>query len=272
MNHLTIKKSVLVMTFGAIISLASCSSTKTQLPYFTDISDITEGTLPLADYAPQIKPDDELMISITSSIPEATAHYNIPLSNPATRESLNMSTTPRQLTYIVDSQGNIQIPTVGTMHVAGLTVEELQQKLETIVRRDVADANVRVELINFQIVVAGEVARPSTVRVTRQRFSILDALSAAGDLTPYGERNNVLIIREENGKRVFAHLDLNSSDLLTSPYFYMQQNDYIYVEPNEIRQANSRYNQDNAYKLTVISTVVSAASVIASLVIALTIK
>lgn len=266
------KKAILaIMVLGAL-TFSSCSSSKTQLPYFTDISEISEGTLPLADYAPQIKPDDELMISISSPIPEATAHYNMPLSNPATREGLNMTTTPRQLTYTVDTQGNIQIPTIGTMHVAGLTVEELQQKLETIVRRDVADANVRVELVNFQIVVAGEVARPSTIRVNRQRFSILDALSAAGDLTPYGERDNVLIIREENGKRVFAHLDLNSSDVLTSPYFYLQQNDYIYVEPNKIRQANSRYNQDNAFKLTVISTVVSAASVIASLVIALTIK
>ena len=106
----------------------------------------------------------------------------------------------------------------------------------------------------------------------RNRYSILDALSDAGDLTEYGERSNVLLVREENGERKFIHLDLNSSETLTSPYFFLKQNDYIYVEPNKVRQANSKYNQNNSFKLTVISTVVSAASVIASLVIALTVK
>ena len=126
--------------------------------------------------------------------------------------------------------------------------------------------------MNFKVVVAGEVMSPKTVEVHGNRFSILDALSAAGDLTQYGERSNVMLIREENGERKFVHLDLNSGDILKSPYFYLQPNDYVYVEPNKIRQANSKYNQDNAYKLQVTSTIVSAASVIASLVIALTVK
>lgn len=260
-----------MFVLGAAI-MTSCSSSKTNLPYFTDISTVAEGTLEKIDYISKIKPDDELLISITSSQPVATAHYNLPLTNPATREELNVSTTPRQQTYIVNSAGDITLPTIGTLHVAGMSIEELQEKLTAIVHKDVTDAVVRVELINFQVVVGGEVANPSKINVKRSRFSILDALGEAGDLTPYGERSNVLIIREENGQRTFAHLNLNSSDILTSPYYYLQQNDYIYVEPNEIRQANSRYNQDNAYKLTVISTIVSAASVVASLVIALTIK
>jgi polysaccharide export outer membrane protein len=101
---------------------------------------------------------------------------------------------------------------------------------------------------------------------------VLDALSAAGDLTVYGERENVLIIREENGKRTAHRLNLNSSEVFTSPYFYLQQNDYVYVSPNKIRKDNSKYNQNNAFKLSVVSTVVSGCSVIASLVIALAIK
>ena len=104
------------------------------------------------------------------------------------------------------------------------------------------------------------------------RITILDALAKAGDLTEYGERSNVLIIREENGQRTYAHVDLNSSDLLTSPYYYLQQNDYIYVSPNKIKQANSKYNTNNSYKLSVTSTIVSACSVIASLIIALAVK
>lgn len=253
-------------------ALASCSSTKTTLPYFTDISNIKEGTLDTLNYAPTLRPDDELVITYSSSVPEAIINYNLPLNNPTSREELKATTQIRLQTFVVNPQGNIVLPVIGEMHVQGLTTDQLRERLTEIVKKDVADVVVRVELVNFQVVVAGEVARPSTIKVTRSRFSILDALSAAGDLTPYGERSNILIIREKDGKRVFAHLDLNSSELLTSEYFYLQQNDYIYVEPNDVRQANSHYNQDNAYKLQVTSTIVSATSVIASLVIALTVK
>lgn len=256
----------------AAAAMASCSSSKTTLPYFTDIAKVTEGTLPMGDYAPTIKPDDELLITIVSSYPEATAQYNLPVTNPATRAELNLTSTPRQQTHFVNPEGYIDIPYIGKMQVAGLTTEQLKEQIKEIVQKDVSDAVVSVQLVNFNVVVAGEVAKPSTINVTRNRFSVLDALSAAGDLTAYGQRENVLIIREENGQKKFARLNLNSSEVLTSPYYYVQQNDYIYVEPNEIRQANSRYNQDNAYKLTVVSTIVSAASVIASLVIALTFK
>lgn len=252
--------------------LASCNTSRTQLPYFTDIETIGIQNSPLQDYIPRIMPDDELMITINSSLPKATAHYNLPLSNPATVEEMNLSSTPRQQTYVVDSKGNITMPVLGSVHVGGLTCEQLAEKLTDMVRKDVADAVVRVSLVNFTVVVAGEVAKPATVKVTRNRYSVLDAISEAGDLTPYGERSNVLVVREENGVRHFERLNLNSAETFNSPYFYLRQNDFVYVEPNKIREANARFNQDNSYKLTVISTIVSAASVIASLVIALTVK
>ena len=261
---------------GAILAilaiLSSCSSSKTVLPYFTDIATVEEGSFTTGDYSPQIKPDDELFISVMSEVPEAAMAYNLPLVNPAMRDQITNTSTPRAQTYIVNNQGDITFPVLGKLHVAGLTCEQLQQMLTEKISEDVKDPLVTVTLVNFQVVVAGEVTKPGTVTVKGNRFSILDALGEAGDLTPYGERSNVLLIREENGERKFVHLDLNSSETLKSPYFYLQQNDYIYVEPNKVRQANSKYNQDNAYKLTVISTIVSAASVIASLVIALTIK
>lgn len=262
----------IVTAFLALLILPSCSSSKTVLPYFTDISTIAEGTMPAGDYSPTIKPDDELFISVNSTSPLATAHYNLPVGNPATTDDLTMSVTARQQTYIVDSQGNINFPILGQIHVGGMTTEQLQAYLTKEISKEVEDPMVRVQLMNFHVAVAGEVQKPGTLNVTRSRFSILDALSAAGDLTPYGERSNILLVREENGQRKFVHLNLNSADLLESPYFYLRQNDYVYVEPNKIRQANSKYNQDNAYKLSLTSTIVSAASVIASLVIALTVK
>lgn len=257
---------------AALLLLSSCSSSKTVLPYFTDIATVAEGSFDAGNYVPQIKPDDELFISVQSEVPEASVPYNLPMVNPASRDQISLSTSPRQQTYTVDSQGDIYFPILGKIHVAGLTCEQLRDLLTEKISADVKDPLVTVKLADFQVVVAGEVAKPGTVKVSGNRFSVLDALGAAGDLTPYGERSRVLVIREENGKREFHHLDLNSSETLTSPYFYLQQNDYVYVEPNKVRQANSKYNQDNAYKLTVISTVVSAASVVASLVIALAIK
>lgn len=268
MNH--IKLLVSAVIFGVVMT--SCGTSKTVLPYFTDISTVKEGTLPMESYLAKLQPDDELFISVTSGEPEATAVYNLPVNNPATKNMLGQYISPTSQTYVVDSNGDINFPELGKIHVAGMDVEQLQAELTNRISRDVNDPLVRVELVNFNVNVAGEVAKPGTVAVKRNRFSILDALSAAGDLTPYGERSNVLIIREENGERKYAHVDLNSSALLTSPYYYVKQNDYIYVEPNNVRQSNSKYNQDNAFKLSVVSTVVSAASVIASLVIALTVK
>lgn len=259
---------------GCLLALimGSCSSSKSSLPYLMDISTIKEGTLPQGDYMSKIKPDDELFISVNSLNPEATAAYNLGMANPSTKEQFPMAQTPSQRTYIVSTDGDIDFPQLGRLHVAGLTTEQLADELVKRISADVQDPQVYVQLVNFVVNVAGEVKNPGQIPVKRNRMTILDALSAAGDLTEYGERSNVLIIREENGERKFAHLDLNSSDLLTSPYYYLQQNDYIYVEPNKIREANSKYNQNNSYKLSLTSTIVSAASVIASLVIALTVK
>ena len=262
----------LLITLATAAVLASCGSSKTVLPYFTDITTVEEGTLPTLEYMPKIQPDDELIITVNSTDPEATAMFNLPLLNPEVKVNKTMSFTPAQQTYVVNTAGDINFPILGTMHVAGMNVEQLTADLTDKISKYVKDPMVNVVLSNFQVHVTGEVNHPGPVKVNRNRITILDALSAAGDLTEYGERTNVLIIREENGERKFAHLNLNSSDLLSSPYYYLKQNDYVYVEPNEVRQQNSKYNQNNAYKLSVTSTIVSAASVIASLVIALTIK
>ncbi len=264
------KVKALIIAAAATLMLASCNNSKTVLPYFTDIIDVPQGVLPDVDYMPIIQPDDELFISVTSEYPEASAAYNLPAANPATRDALNTQTQMRLLTYIVDSKGDIDFPMLGTLHVAGMTTEQLKDELVSLISKDVKDPVINVQMVNFTVVVAGEVKTPQTIKVERNRISVLDALAKAGDLTEYGERSNILVIREEDGKRTYAHLDLNDSKTLLSPYFYLKQNDYVYVAPNKVRQANSKYNQNNAYKLSVISTLVSSVSVIASLVIALT--
>lgn len=264
------KLKTLAIIFAATVALASCSSSKSTLPYFSDILTVTEGTLPPADYMPEIQPDDELMITVSSANPAATALYNLPMATNAPSDELTINTPARQLTYFVDSQGDITMPQLGKIHVAGMTTEQLQQELTKMISRDVRDPLVVVRLMNFTVSVGGEVRSPKTIKVNGNRMTVLEALASAGDMTEYGQRSNVLVIREENGQRTFAHLDLNSAESLASPYYYLQQNDYVYVAPNSIRQSNSKYNTNNSFKLQVTSTIVSAVSVIASLIIALT--
>jgi len=257
----------------AAASLLSCTSTKDNtLAYFRDLAAAPSGTLPNSqgNYPIRIQADDELVISVTSSMPQATAAYNMPMDNPATRNALLNVSQPRTQTYIVDDQGYIMMPVLGRLHVGGMTIPEVSNMVTELVGKDVKDPFVRVDIVNFGIDVLGEVRNPHRVVTSQQYFTVLDALAACGDLTEFGKRDRVYVIRTEDGKRNYHRLNLNSSEVFSSPYFYMRQNDVIYVEPNEIKIDNSKYNQNNAYKLTVISTVVSSVSVIASLVIALT--
>lgn len=161
------------------------------------------------------------------------------------------------------------MPVLGEIYVEGKTTDEIETLIKERISLEVKDPYVSVRLLSFKINVLGEVKNPGVINVRTERFSLLDALSVANDMTVYGKRENVLLIREEGGVKKCIRLNLNDKNILESPYYYLQQNDVVYVEPNKIRKDNSKYNQSHAYKLSVISTIVSACSVIASLVIAL---
>lgn len=266
-------KSKIVLMLVASFMLFSCSSNKDNtLAYFNNLGDTPNGKLPSppSSYPILVQSDDELVVSITSAVPEATAAYNLPLENPATRNALRMATQPRTQTYIVDQQGDIMLPILGRIHVGGKTTSQIASEITAMVEKDVKDPYVKVDIVNFTVDVMGEVKVPQRVTAERQHFTVLDALSQCGDLTEYAQRDCVYVIRTENGKREYHRLNLNSSDVFNSPYFYLKQNDVIYVEPNKIRVDNSKYNQHNAFRLSVTSTIVSGVSVIASLIIALT--
>lgn len=265
------------------VSLTACSSGKTVLPYFTDLP--AEGTVALGDFTVKIVPDDELLINVSAADPAAVERYTIPYQHPRTRDFNTDASQPLESTvlsrrrsgltlqtYQVGADGFINFPELGKIHVAGMTLDGLADYLTEKIAEKVFDPIVTVELVNFRVNVMGEVNSPGPKLVNRERYSVLDAIAAAGDLTVYGERSNVLLIREEDGKRNYHRLNLNSKDLLESPYFYLQQNDVIYVEPNSVRQANARSDQERQFRLSMTSVIVSAVSVIASLAIALFIK
>lgn len=249
------------------ISLFSCHSHKSSLTYFEDILKVDSVAMPAGKYNLRIVPDDKLLITVQSSTPEAAALYNS-----ATPNYSSLSSVPSLPTYIVNSNGDIKFPELGEIHVAGLTTMEIAQKISSLVSKYIRDPRVDVQLINFRVSVVGEVTNPREINVDRERFSIIDALAAAGDLTPFGDREHLVLFRETNGQLEKHNINLNSSDILTSPYFYLKQNDVLYVVPNEVIQDNSRVNQNNSYKLQVMSTIVGTASIIASLIIALTVK
>lgn len=275
MMKIEVKKTCLMVALSMLcMVVVSCTTTKdNNLAYFKDLAASAAGTLPEGpEREIRLVPDNELAISISSAQPEATAMYNVPLGNPATRGVISTQGQPRLLTYIIDRQGNIELPVIGTLHVQGLTTSEVTDIIKKRVSENVHDPYVRVELLGFHVNVMGEVKSPHRIYVQSQRYSVLDALAEAGDLTEFAKRDAVTVIREQNGQKTYQRLNLADSQIFSSPYFYLQQNDVVYVEPNTIKIDNSKYNQNNAFKLSVISTVVSAASVIASLVIALTVK
>ncbi len=275
MMKIEVRKTCLMVALSMLcMVVVSCTTTKdNNLAYFKDLAASAAGTLPEGpEREIRLVPDNELAISISSAQPEATAMYNVPLGNPATRGVISTQGQPRLLTYIIDRQGNIELPVIGTLHVQGLTTSEVTDIIKKRVSENVHDPYVRVELLGFHVNVMGEVKSPHRIYVQSQRYSVLDALAEAGDLTEFAKRDAVTVIREQNGQKTYQRLNLADSQIFSSPYFYLQQNDVVYVEPNTIKIDNSKYNQNNAFKLSVISTVVSAASVIASLVIALTVK
>lgn len=256
----------------AVLLLSSCKS-KQELAYFSDLENSVSGTVALQKSDLTIAPMDELMINVTSEVPEASAAYNLPFNIPGAKEDLLInSTTSQKQTYIVDKAGDIVFPILGKLHVAGMTTSQLAEELTRRIARDVEGPYVRVELVNFKVKIMGEVLRPGSYKFDTERVTVLDALAEAGDMTVFGRRDNVMVWREENGVATYHKLNLNDSKIINSPYYYLKQNDVVYVEPGSARSGQAEYNQNNSFKVSVVSAVVSGCSVVASLLIALLAK
>jgi polysaccharide export outer membrane protein len=227
--------------FAIALIFASCTSTK-DVPYFKDVSDSTKlKTFIDAPYHdPLIIPDDILSVTVTTIDPTTTAPVNqsaqVPSSAPGA-SLLNPSPSGSSQTVPgivqVDKDGNISIPILGTIKVAGMSTSDAKTVILKLAEKYFKEPDVQIRFVNFTITVMGEVQRPATFTVPSEKISILDALGMAGDLTIYGRRDNVLLIRENNGVKELARLNLNNTDILKSPYFYLRQNDVVYVEPNK---------------------------------------
>ena len=266
------KSASIIIALAATIAFSSCK-TKHDLAYFEDIKDSQAGTLATPQHTNKLEPENELIITVTSSVPQASAMFNLPYTNVAGRGTTETTTSPQIKTYEIDNKGDIDFPVLGTIHVAGMTTYELKDYLEKRISEYVKDPIVSVTMRGYSITVIGEVGSPRTIITSADRYSILNALGDCGDLTDYAKRDNIMVMRRTaDGQIEYGRLNLRSSDITKSPYFWLQNNDVVVVEPNDIKQDNSKYNQNSAYKLSVVSTIVGISASIISLVIALTIK
>jgi polysaccharide export outer membrane protein len=229
-------------------------------------------------YEPIIKKYDDLLITVTAPILDQTtvAQFNLPMTSYLTIGETGRTTaqqSPAIQTYIVDKEGNINYPVIGQVHLAGLTLSQAIECIKKSVSNYVNDPVVNIKIMSFQVTVLGEVLKPGIVFVNHEKISIMDAIGAVGDLTIYGNRKNVLLIRENNNGTIDRiRLDLTSPDLFSSPYFYLQQNDKIYIEPNKAKQMDSKFGAADNYRLSIISMVFGVVSILTSTALAIIYK
>lgn len=262
----TMKKRYPIVLVCLTAMLATSCVTQKQMTYFRGIDSAAADSINKTfkqQIDPVIKAGDALAITVSALDKEAVAPYNMPTVIYTAPGSSQLNTTPSLQYYTVDAEGNIEMPILGKLQVLGLKTTEVADLVEDKLSGQVVNPMVIVQLINAKVTVIGEVNRPGQYTMTNGRMTLLDALGAAGDLSAYGKRDNVLLTRETNGKLEFYRLNLNSEELFTSPYYYLQQNDVIYVSPNKVRAINST---NVSLWLSMVSTVASAATVIVTVV------
>lgn len=261
----------------ASIMATSCSSNK-EILYFQEMKPGHE--YPITTLKPiKLQPNDVISIIVSTGDGRLNSLFNLPvarttLSSSASIASSSAATNSDQSApYTIDSQGNINFPILGKLHIAGMTREELAEYIRReLVSRDLAkNPIVTVGYLNLSVTVLGEVSRPGRYAINREDYTILDALSSAGDLTIYGKRDNIRVLREENGMERVYTFDLSTGRNLTeSPVYYLQQNDVVYVEPNSTKARMSTPNGNSALTPTFWISIASFATTIGLLIYNLT--
>ena len=244
-----------VLNCFTILLIVGCASSK-KINYFQD-EDGKKIDENIDNYQPTIQFGDILTINVASAEqPEAAAPYNL-----MEAQTGNMA---RPLPYIVNADGEINFPGVGKFKVVQLTLKELTTQLHDKLLIYLNNPIVNIRLLNFGVSVFGEVRNPGSYSVPSERINILEAIALAGDLTIYGKRKSITLIREQDGKRTSVSMDLTDKDLFKSPYYYLAQNDIIYVEANKTRVNSSAVGPNTAIIVSSISILISLVAILAN--------
>ncbi|MBQ6762078.1 MAG: polysaccharide biosynthesis/export family protein [Bacteroidales bacterium] len=243
------KKTLLIAALAAaVMALVSCNpETYKKINYLQDVRRDTTMTMKVNNGI-IIQPQDQLSIIVTSRDPKMAVPFNLAVSTFYTGSELSSSggASQRITGYVVNNEGDITFPSLGSIHVAGLNRWELQELIKDKLSEEglLRDAVVTVEFLNFKVSVLGEVTAPGTYSVTGDKITIFQALALARDLTIYGQRENVQVIREQNGRRHIYTLDLTNSEIFKSQAYYLQQNDVVYVTPSKVRAGQGEINEN----------------------------
>lgn len=256
-----------IVVLTIVVLLGSCSSGK-DVPYFQNIDEISlAGSKGL--YDAKIMPKDMLTITVSTTDPAAAAPFNLSVGNTVGASGQLSNGAGNLQGYLVDNDGNINFPVIGHMHVQGMTKSQCQDMIrEKLLPYMAATENpiVTVRMSSYRVTVTGEVNRPGVIPVSTEKMSIVEALAQAGDLTVYGKRDNIMLIREdETGQKKMVRLNMNDANLINSPYYYLQQNDIIYVQPNSVKAKNAGIGPSTTLWFSFIGIVTSISSLLVNI-------
>lgn len=248
----------LVQMAFVLMIFSSCGTRKSMVylqPDSTHINTVFE------QYIPKIQKNDIVTIAVTAADPKVTAPFNpvSSLSGGAMNQNVDLALRP---TYTVDNNGDVTLPLLGKVHIEGLTRIEAMEKLRIELSQYIKDPGVNMNFNNFRVSVLGEVAKPGSFIIPTERITVLEALGMAGDMTIRGVRHHVTLIREVDGKKSIHHLDLTKQETLNSPYYYLAQNDVIYVEPNKAQINNSKLGANTNIIISIAGLIITVISVL----------
>ena len=249
--------------------LAGCQSYK-KVPYFQDVDGVNQAEQQVSLYDAKIMPKDLLTIVVSCTNPELAIPFNLTVPSNAglaASSSSNVTTQAVLQPYLVDNDGKINFPVLGELKLGGLTKREAEQLIIDKLKPYMKETPiVTVRMVNYKISVIGEVTRPGTFTISNEKVNLLEALAMAGDMTVYGLRDNVKLIREDaNGKQQIVTLNLNNAETILSPYYWLQQNDIIYVTPNKAKARNSDVGNSTSLWFSATSILVSIVSLLVNI-------
>lgn len=257
-----------IIALGAMLLLGACNAQRNVL-YLQDVQSGTEVVLP-ENYIIRLKPLDQVTMTVNSRTPELAAPFNSSSSyNSLSSTGIASSITENSLQVLtIDTDGFITIPIIGKVQCAGMTRDELADEIERRIIEGgyLTDPQVNIRFAELTISIIGEVQKPGRYDIRKDQLTILEALALAGDLTIYGNRSDVAVVREKDGKSIVTKLDLRSSEIFSSPCFYLEQNDVIIVSPNKYKAATAEINQNRSFWISLASTTISLATLVITIV------
>lgn len=237
--------------------LLSCDTYKKVVYFREDDTDAKNtDTVQSVIFTTTYQPNDLLSITISAPDPETVKPFNL-ASNDFITKNNKGETSGSQIGYLIDNDGNVDFPVLGKIKLAGLNREQAAALIKSKLSEYVSQATVNIQILNFNVTVLGDVQRPGTFHIGDERVSLLEALGYAEDLNITGVRKDVLIIREENGKKIEIRVDLTKKSFLNSPYYYLKQNDVVYVQPNKIKSNSGIYGTSTSTWISAVSLVLT---------------